>query len=86
MIVLDAAGRAGLNLSGMTSSPREKKLEENRRIIGAIEQREDCRPGAGGQIVCPKCGGTIAWSYKSKHLRAKCATPGCLSGCLPVRK
>jgi hypothetical protein len=69
----------------MTSSPREK-LEENLRIVTAIQQRDDCKPGGSGQMTCPKCGGTIAWSFKSIHLRAKCETPGCLSGCLPVRK
>jgi hypothetical protein len=69
----------------MTSSPREK-LEENLRIVASIKQRSDCKPGASGQLACPKCGGTIAWSFKKIHLRAKCDTPGCLSGCLLVRK
>jgi hypothetical protein len=69
----------------MTSSPPEK-LEENRRIVAAIQQRSDCTPGASGQLTCPKCGGTISWSFKTKHLRARCDTPGRLSGCLLVRK
>jgi hypothetical protein len=69
----------------MTSSPREK-LEENLRIVAAIGQRSDCQPGASGQVNCPKCGGTIAWSFKAIHLRARCDTPGCLSDCLVVRK
>jgi hypothetical protein len=70
----------------MTSSPHEKMLEENRRIVSAIKQQDDCKPGASGKVNCPKCGGTIAWSFKAIHLRAKCDTPGCLSGCLVVRK
>jgi hypothetical protein len=69
----------------MTSSPREK-LEENLRIVTAIQHRDDCKPGASGHMTCPKCGGTIAWSFKRILLRAKCETPGCLSGCLLVRK
>jgi hypothetical protein len=69
----------------MTSSPREK-LEENLRIVAAIKGQEDCKPGASGQLTCPKCGGTLSWSFKTKHLRAKCDTLGCLSGCVVVRK
>jgi hypothetical protein len=34
----------------MTSSPREK-LEENLRIMAAIKQQEDCKPGASRAIV-----------------------------------
>jgi hypothetical protein len=69
----------------MTNAPREK-LEENLRIVAAIKQGSDCKRGASGQVKCPKCGGTISWSFKTIHLRAKCDTPGCLSGCLVVRK
>jgi hypothetical protein len=69
----------------MASSPREK-LEENLRIVAAIKQRDDCKPGASGKLSYPKSGGTIAWSFGTIHLRAKCDTPGCLSGCLVVRK
>lgn len=60
----------------------EKMVKVRKAITDYIAENGLKKKSTKGQIACPVCGGTVAWSYAgsyNRHIHATCSTEGCVS-------